>query len=591
MSYEYSPKGSFLLNVLDQVKVMILLTGLISISFTLIGCAEEEATLSSSSPNDSGLANGDDDVKDPDHDMEVFNSEPDCHLNAEERVGIGTVCLDQIDFVTEWCDREGEIEELLNQASSHDSEKSVSCSDVDGDCSYSCTDWILPDVLEDPDDRRSTITGDLEAREALADVMLADEDRAQSELIPDMSTTPELQSSTVLPSPSDPLTCMDTLEDGRAIEGSVCLYYTGEDRPERVWACENNGVAWISRVNGRLVLVLNHLIDGDHDFWRTEIPIDFIPGEVACHRDWVRGTWSVMTTDLEQSMIYRNIEGQFEPYNLLSAVGELYAGLDMPFDLRSASISSVQDLSVDANGFQSWGIDLDSLNHESSASPVFGMRIEREAPQYYTGRAEVINQRFSCNGCVSGNLMPRRAELLANLSVVVSEGEGDTREEVTLFEDYGPFKTIDSSESLLILGNEEEGNERLYFSLWTESLSDEDSLINFPLTFEALERGYERVDLIDVNGLNVLLLLTENADESAEDQSMKGVYAVYNALTENFIVLNDFLSADKLAALLGRVDLDTKELKFNRPLLHTTWVSRVVQVDEENFMMVLKLTP
>lgn len=491
-------------------------------------------------------------------------------------------CLDRLDLSDGGCGLEERISEEINNISLLPGQV-VICTDRDADCYYHCPGWKLPASLEDRDDRRATILGDVDARQMfIADSITPPSNGSGYIAGEDGGVDPQAEA----PPPEFSLNCLESI-----YEGKVCHYLLGDEEAEleSLWACDHDGIALVSRSESvGLTLTLGHLIQNEQLLQRTKIPLDFVPGAVACHRNDSNGSWSVIIADSELGQVYRLLEGRFAPYNLISSAQDFIVSIGLNVDLSAEPHSTtITELSSDTNAFQWWRFTI-HLEMSDALMPVlelFGMRIAGNAPHYQQLPAEVIDLRLSCQGCNADQPTPRQARLLSDLSVTVSDGE----EELGIFEVYGPFRMMRTSESLLGLGEELERNELIYFSLWTEPLSGDDSLINFPLVFDALARGYESVELIEIKGMNALLSLTEPLDQDSDPEEQKRFYAVYHVLTDRFIRLDTFFTKEQVAAfsLMGEDSLS--EIAWSKPSLYSTWVSQIAKYQEKSYILMLNL--
>ena len=465
------------------------------------------------------------------------------------------VCFDSLRIDENAC---GQAEMLTNMIKNNpaSSEDQVTCVDQDNDCYYVCGDWQLSVSLADPDDRRNTVPGDRTEEDGTA--------------IAGMESG----------------ACINLSDDGNVgtiVEGTVCTYHNHDQTFKPMWPCENDGFAWVSSEDEGLALNLNYLSESSESMMTlVSMPIDFIPAELSCHRG-ISGGWSVIFTDPSRGEIYRYVERSLLPYETPLQVETLIdSGLEL---------SAIDSLSMDSTAFQSWRYHLEDSQDPSGASAILGMRVGNDVVHYDELPSGVIDHQVSCNGCDPNMPLPRYAYLRDDQSVVISQTFAGVElpEEIKLFESYGPFEVINSSESLLGLAKSNESNEELYFSLWSEPLLDDDSLINFPLIFNARDRGYESAQLMDIKGMNVLINL-RSANMEAEDLAeAKQSFAVYNALTDQVFDLEEVFNKNTLISMQLIPDDGETEVVWDKPQLHDTWVSRVARVSLNQYLLIVKI--
>ena len=160
--------------------------------------------------------------------------------------------------------------------------------------------------------------------------------------------------------------------------------------------------------------------------------------------------------------------------------------------------------------------------------------------------------------------------------------------EVEIFSNFGPFEVMKSSETLLGLAEDAERSERIYFSLWTEPLFGDESLINFPLILDAKERGFDSVELIEIKGTRALIRLNELRVNDEESAQAKGVLAVYDVLGDRLIELESFFTIERLIELdlnAGSMDVEWQEMR-----MYKTWVSRIAKIGESRHLLITKVS-
>ena len=496
------------------------------------------------------------------------------------------VCLDSLDLESEWCNQADNIRAKLanglemssiTNASLSDSQKesldNFTCSDRDNDCYYVCSHWELPGALFDLDDRRSSITNDPELR-SFADEGLGEhmggEDIGGEE---GPTHTPETVNN------SDPFKCLEPFEgvDNLPVL-EPCTYTLEPNAMRQVWSCENDHIAWLTgdATAGYELQVKDLWSDGNNN---DSLSIQFIPEQLVCSSSAQIDLILLLSNGRQ---VFRVLENMLSSYNL---------SLD-DFGLSDYSLFGVDQIQMNKRGVQWWSHPLSpSVGNELlEGESLLGIKFNLNAPSYRLLPSRVEAVQMTCTDPENCGRTYRAAYLTADNEVIITdlsqeEGEDEEEEEeISIFELYGPFKSIKSSDSLLGLAAgtnlENPSTDLLYFSLWTDSLREEDSLISFPLIFDPIEHGYLSVELTDIKGMNAMLRLT-GRNEAGDDD--KDIWAVYNALTDQLTVIDEVFSNENLTTL-GLPVIEEARLA---PMLNESWVSQVIINDDETVEVVV----
>lgn len=518
--------------------------------------------------------------------LDASSAPEECNYLASHTSDSGKIsCLDLITLPLldsedplVWCEQTEALNLTLEGV------QTSGCHDRDGDCWYECDYWQLPSAWQDPDDRRSAITGVVEDRMPQA-APPTDDSPTVSPTVPEMEGSTNTTLSTV---------CVNQALGGALFSDSQlsCRHELFE-QPLQIFACEKDAFIGVYRSADQFELVLQR-ISGQILEEDYRVYIDFVPQSALCTLD-ANQAWTALLFGEQPYEVYELFGQRIAPVVYEATAQAL-------LDNLSPDFTELKDANVNQQGLQTWSYSLGSAEDPAESSRHFAfMRLDQGLVFGEELTQGVVAQQFlSTNESTIRDLNLRSAYLNSDNSVSLKDEDQDF--EYELFSQFKPFQDLKSSELFLALVPKEPADsmnsevQRLFFSLWGDATqltqdSIEASLLDFPLVFDALFWGYNGVILSKITGNKALLKLRlrpsstdEPLMEPSEVETAKYIWGVYDILT-------DRLQVFELIQLSQALGLPVEEeLSSSEPNLHSSWLTWMLKYNDTSYLIAHELS-
>lgn len=465
------------------------------------------------------------------------------HLaSSDENVEI---CFDDLFFEfisTGWCDQAGRVEDELRGL--------ASCSDRDLDCFYQCDGWSLPSWLQDPDDQRPFIVGNLEAR--------VDDEEVQT----DAHYLPSCASDEELASP-----CCVLSNEGMSIEAPLLCRHVFEEESdpnraeetiELLQGCAGGGMMWVTlNAEGQRSLVfasLNELEHGESPNIQ-KVPLSSISPitALACHfGESVTALLSSGESSL--SFLAINLRG-----NLV--VDPLY---DTP--ILDGQPWDIKQIQVDEEGLYRWTLGVGE-GPEARCFEDYAFKYLRSNSLSELERCD-LQRAQACLRCNSTDPLILREATLSSEGFL-SLWFGSEASQMTLIHPYGLFSKLFSSAGLLGLEEIQATPpylqiERVSLLIWNEALSQ------LPIQVEPTRWGFDRIKLLSLDhGLALIRL-----EQSLSTGEVVQRYGVYEPLSDRLTFIPELDALDHRFSAFN-------SMKQRDPILSGDWLVWEVEAEEK----------
>ena len=502
------------------------------------------------------------------------------HTSNNDKLG----CLDLITLPlldsedpSVWCAQAETLNLTLEDGQANE------CHDRDGDCWYECDYWVLPSAWQDPDDRRSAITGMTETRARLTESAPPEDFPMASPDVPEM-VEGLAPSSTI---------CVNQASDEALFNDSQlsCRHELFE-QPLNIFACEKDAFIGVYRAADQFELVLQRISGQmlDEDY---RVSIDFVPQSVLCTLD-ANQAWNALLFGEQPYEVYELIGQRIAPVVYEETAQALLENLNPDF-------TELKDANVNQQGLQAWSYELSPTEDPTEPIRRFSfMRLDQSLVFGEELTQGIVTQQFlSTNVSTIHDLNLRSAYLNSDHSVSLKDEDQDL--EYELFSQFKPFQDLKSSELFLALVPKESTDsmnsevQRLFFSLWGDAVQltqdgIEASLLDFPLVFDARLWGYNGVILSKVTGNKALLKLRlrpndidEPLMEPSEAEAAKYIWGVYDILTDRLQIF-EFI---QFSQALG---LPMEEEPRSEPKLHSSWLTWLLTYNDTSYLVAHELS-
>ena len=488
-------------------------------------------------------------------------------------------CFDSI-IVPEsesFCNLEEAIEDIIKTAillSADRTDVSVTCLDLDDDCSYHCENYRLPEQLQDPDDYRYSVQPMTDRPTHLGALPLELVENTLSCFTPSLST-----------SPSNPL----------SLSRELCVFvFAEEERIQHFQSSSGDSYGWFSPISSPLGDTLKVSF--------TKFEVDETEPVLVSHE------FGNSSDSIKEMSFVRNQGGSFSYSFYDSTLNKLYIDGSEVIELEDFHDSleamlptelfqgfpELRSFRATSDGLQwfrlEYGLTSDQIDQRALVT-----RFLSEQLSFRTIDHRSISQEIICVECSFREQTIRIAHLMDNGIVRIEEGEV----EQTIFEQFGPFKQIESSQNLLGLVPDITIVNQLYFSLWSDPFLNEegelndDSLINFPIILNIEQYGYESVELHSIKGMKALVRLTEgqaanNELDTNQEQDLKSLWGIYYVLNDHLLVLDlEELSSTLSTEVYGIAESSTEW--SDKPILSENLLSWPYQKDGKSLLLIIDL--
>ena len=509
----------------------------------------------------------------------------DCRYLATANSG-QQACLDDLDNETRsrfyddldaWCNQ---AEALSQQLSIYEA---TVCEDRDEDCWYHCDSWTLPTQWQDRDDRRALVLGDESARVNDPNVVFDDEMSAED--FGEEGSEAPVGHTNAPPEVSASLCVNQALAED---DTQYACRHQLESSVLKITACEADALAMIIQTGEQFELVLQK-IEESSLYESRRVSLDFEPRDLLCTLD-NSGGWIILLFGEQTTDMFTYTSNRIESLNESPDISDLLGSV-------TTDMAALESFTINQQGLQTWSYSVTSPIDTAGNQGLFTFhRLNNGPVSSTTPNNPVIAQQSLClEGYTVDNLNLRSAYLNDDASVTLSDENTDF--EYELFSQFKPFQALHSSELFLALSPQDLGerldqeSQKLIFSLWGDAtdLSEaniNDSLLPFPLIFDAEVWGYESVTLSQLVGSKALLRLRvkleEAQDENIDPNDIKYAWGVYDILTDHLQIFE----ALQFAQSLGGTE---EEFVFSDPKLHPTWLSWQLQYNGEKYLITQQL--